>query len=173
MKIENKDFDAEKYPEIECYAFASNIVSADMTAQIKKSDKLALIYGDGAATVCKKVSADGVIVDLSASEHIKKDFTAVQKEAGADKLFGIVCRSRRHEAMIASECEPNFVIFKVWEELSDKQRELFDWYQEFFLLQSAAEMCGEKPCQEKINTDILLVDEEKYKILVAMKKILE
>lgn len=176
LKITDENFKLENYKTIECFALDANIATSFLQktiSDLKNSDKIALICGENSAAVCKSLDADGAIVDLSASEHIKKDFEIAKKDAGKNKILGIITRNRRHETMIAAECEPDFIIFKVWEELSEKQIALFDWYQEFFLLQSAADMCGDTICQGDINTDILILDEKKYKILVATKNFSE
>ena len=174
LKIERGDFETKDFSNIECFALDSSVVPAEgIIADVQKNNKIVLSYGPNCAEHCKKYKTDGLILDLSASEHIKKDIDFARKIAGNGAIIGTIVRSRRHETMIAAECEPDFIIFKVWEELSEKQKELFDWYQEFFLLQDAVEMCAEEPCSGDINADILLIDEKKYKILVAMKKILE
>lgn len=176
LKITDKNFKTQNYPEIECFALSSSLGNEFLqttVSDIQKTNKISLIYGEKSAEICKASGADGAIIDLSASEHIKKDFDYAKNTAGKNKIFGVISRSRRHETMICAECEPEFIIFKVWEELSEKQIELFDWYQEFFLIQNAAEMCGDDLCKDKINTDILLVDEKKYKILVATKNFSE
>ena len=176
LKIENEDFEVDKYTNIECFAFGCQhsfdfLVKA--IADIKKRNKIALIYGENSAKLCRQLDADGAIIDLSSSEHIKKDFEEAKKDAGKYKTFGVICRSRRHETMLIAECEPDFIIFKVGNELTEKQKELFDWYQEFFLIQDAANLVGEDLCKEHLNVDILMINEKKYKILVAMKRILE
>jgi len=176
LKVTDENFNLDNYADIECFALSSNLAESFLHKTIEKmqkNGKISLIYGENSDILCKKLLADGAIIDLSASEHIKKDFDSAKANAGKNKIFGIITRSRRHEAMIAAECEPDFIIFKVWEDLSEKQTELFDWYQEFFLIQNAADMCGEDVCKDIINTDILIADEKKYKILVATKNFSE
>lgn len=176
LKITDENFNIKDYESIECFALTDTLASEALqriVSQIKNANKIALIYGENSAAICKSLEADGAIFDLSASEHIKKDFDSAKATAGKNKIFGIITRNRRHETMISAECEPDFIIFKVWENLSEKQIELFDWYQEFFLIQSAADMCGDDICQGNINTDILISDEKKYKILVATKNFSE
>ena len=172
LKIDRSDFDLSDYPEIECFAASGEIDVTRLLPEIQKKDKILLSYGENSVEHCKKYGTDGAILDLSQSEHIKKDFDAAQRELKKNKIFGIVVRSRRHETMIAAECEPDFLVFRVWEELSEKQKELFAWYNEFFLIQSAADLAGEDVGDNLADTDILLIDEKKYKILVARKKIL-
>ena len=36
-----------------------------------------------------------------------------------------------------SECEPDFVAFKVWADGFNKSKELLEWYADLFLIQSA------------------------------------
>jgi len=176
LKITSENFILQDYSNIECFALCSNLSEAFLKKtvdELQKNEKIALIYGENSADLCKLFGADGAILDLSFSEHIKKDFDSAKAKAGKNKILGIIARNRRHETMIAAECEPDFIIFKVWETLSEKQIELLDWYQEFFLIQSAADMCGEDICKDDINSDILILDEKKYKILVATKNFSE
>lgn len=172
LKIDSPDFNLKDYPEIECFAAMSELDVTQIFSEMQKNDKILLSYGENPVEHCKKYGTDGVILDLSQSEHIKKDFDTAQRELKKNKIFGIVARSRRHETMIAAECEPDFLVFKVWEKLSEKQKDLFAWYNEFFLIQSAADLVGEDVGEELVDTDLLLLDEKKYKILVARKKIL-
>ena len=176
LKVTEESFKMPDYQDIECFALNADLPAKfleETIAVLQKNEKIALIYGENCADLCKKYNADGAIFDLSMSERIKKDFEGAKEVAGKNKIFGIVTRNRRHETMIAAECEPDFIVFKVWEDLGEKQTELFDWYQEFFLIQSAADMCGTEFCKGTINTDIILLDEKKYKILVATKKFSE
>lgn len=173
IQINNSDFNICEYEDIECFVLGQNLSTEqkrDLASALQKKEKIVLSEGKNATEECKLLKTDGIILDLSDSEHIKKDFDAAKKIVGNQAVIGTIVRCRRHEAMIAAECEPDFVAFKVWEDISEKQAEVFDWYQEFFLIQSAAVLCSEELCKQKINTDILIINEKKYKILVAINK---
>ena len=93
---------------------------------------------------------------------------ALRRQLGR-RFLGVICRSRRHEAMIVSENEPDFVVFRIWNEGTEKTKALADWYAEFFLLQTAVE-----PMDGSVNfsawpADMVILSPEDYKILVAKK----
>ena len=110
----------------------------------------------------KKYDADGVLVDLSKSEHCAKDVNFSRKQIG-DKALGIISRNRRHEAMLISECEPDFVAFKAWNQGLEQVCELVSWYNEMFLIQSAVVL--EEPIDDltKFECDIIIGKESDYK----------
>jgi len=173
IRTENPDFNSAQYPDVECIVLAQTLspeAKKKLTEELEQQQKIVLSEGFDAAKEYKLLKTDGIILDLSNSEHIKKDFNEAKKIVGGRAFIGTIVRCRRHEAMIAAECEPDFIAFKVWDDLSEKQTEIFDWYQEFFLIQSAAVLCSDEICRKKINTDILIVDEKNYKILVAINK---
>ena len=71
--------------------------------------------------------------------------------------------------MIVSENEPDFVVFRIWNEGAEKTKALADWYAAFFLLQTAVE-----PMDGSVNfsawpADMVILSPEDYKILVAKK----
>jgi len=78
-------------------------------------------------------------------------------------------RRRRHEAMIVSENEPDFVVFRIWSEGAEKTKALADWYAEFFLLQTAVEPMDGSVDFSAWPADMVILSPEDYKILVAKK----
>ena len=88
---------------------------------------------------------------------------ALRRQLGR-RFLGVICRSRRHEAMIVSENEPDFVVFRIWSEGAEKTKALADWYAEFFLLQTTVpSIFSAWPA------DMVILSPEDYKILVAKK----
>ena len=85
---------------------------------------------------CLAYQLDGVIFDFSKSEHISADYKRAVKDL-KNKFIGLITRNRRHEAMLTSECEPHFIIFRAWKDGAEKILELTAWYNEMFLIQSA------------------------------------
>ena len=73
------------------------------------------------------MGADGVILDLGA-EGLKEKMAA----------------------------EPDFVVFKVWKEGFESVRELTDWYNDFFLIQSAAWIMEDGVPTEELRTDFVI-----------------
>lgn len=102
----------------------------------REQDKIVLFYGEDAVKICKKYDADGVIVDLGADD-LKDQMQALKNKLGKNKYIGLFTRNRRHESMLVSEVEPDFIVFKVWKDGFIQVRDLVNWYNEFFLIQSA------------------------------------
>lgn len=141
----------------ECYVLCATLGESFCKRFIEKAtDKVVLFYGDKAIEKCQNLGADGVIVDLSADD-LKAKITALRKELGKNKYVGLFTRNRRHESMLVSEIEPDFIIFKVWKDGFEQVEELTNWYQEFFLIQSAAWVMEEDVPIEKLNTDFVIV----------------
>ena len=125
------------------------------------------------AGAVRDLGLDGFVLDVSASEKIKADFDRAVKTAGKDKVSGLIVRGRRHEAMLAGECEPDFIIFQAWRDGLEKIRELVQWYSELFLIQSAV-FCREEGVDfRSLAADIVILNDRFYKILVAKKQSLD
>lgn len=125
----------------------------------KNLDKLVLTDN---VESCLKHNLDGVVIDLSKSENIAVDYK--QQTARLKKKFiGVICRNRRHEAMLISECEPDFVIFKAWKDGIEKVKDLTDWYVEFFLIQSAVMAAEDGVDTSLFKTDFIIINDEQYK----------
>ena len=125
--------------EEECYILNTSLDAEYCRKFVEKAsveDRIVLFYGDDAIDICKKYGADGVVLDLGA-EKLKEKMQNVRKQLGKGKFVGLFTRSRRHESMLVSEVEPDFVIFKVFKDGFENIKELTDWYGEFFILQSA------------------------------------
>ena len=158
-------------PDIQCYLLNSDIelqTLQKLVHQIVDSEKIALLYGPKSLYMAVALSADGVLLDLSKSESIKKDMTNARRRL-KDGILGIICRNRRHEAMVVSENEPDFVVFKIWSDGGDKTLELAEWYNEFFLLQMGVFPQDENADFTQYPCDIIILTPERYKIFVAKK----
>ena len=126
---------------VECFILSASLPENSLGRIIRKIEaagKIALLEGEDAAALAVKLGADGIVADLSASTAIKKEMAALRRQLGR-RFLGVICRSRRHEAMIVSENEPDFVVFRIWNEGAEKTKALADWYAAFFLLQTAVE----------------------------------
>lgn len=120
------------------------------------ADKIVLFYGEKAVEMCQSLGADGVIADLGA-EDLKEKMFQLRKTLGKNKYIGLFTRSRRHESMLVSEVEPDFVVFKIYKDGFAKLKELTDWYQEFFLIQSAAWVMDDGVSIGALNTDFVVI----------------
>lgn len=142
----------------ECYvlnaAFGEDFCRK-FVARAAKEERIVLFYGDNAVNAAKAFGADGVILDLG-SEEVKDKLAAVRKELGKGSIVGLFTRNRRHESMLVSEAEPDFVIFKVWKDGFEGVKELTDWYADFFLIQSAAWVMEEGAPVQELRTDFVI-----------------
>lgn len=140
QRIEKEDLSVLENQEVDCFLLSSKLSEKfikDFTTKAQTLEKIALVYGENSIQKCLETNCDGVIIDLTASENIKKDIEKIRKELGDKKFLGIIPRARRHEAMLVSELEPDFVVFKVWKDGIENMQELVSWYTEFFLIQCA------------------------------------
>ena len=139
LYISKEDFSALKNKEIECFVVDASL-SADFLSEFNRQaqaqSKIVLAYGENAAAICQQYEMDGLVQDLSSSPNPQKDSQNLRQKAGS-KILGLISRNRRHEAMIISEAEPDFLIFKVWSAGEPGSKDLVKWYNELFLIQSA------------------------------------
>jgi len=142
----------------DCYIL-DTVLSEDFCkkfiSQAATLEKIVLLYGDDAVKTCLTYGADGVVLDLNV-ENIKEQVETLRKTLGKDKFIGLLTRNRRHESMLVSEAEPDFVIFKVWRDGFENVKELIDWYADFFLIQSAAWVMEEGIPLSELSTDFII-----------------
>lgn len=171
INITQENFNLISNAQINCYILNSNLNSAFIAEFVNKAHsekKLVLISGENNLETYINNSADGLIIDTSKDENPKKRIKELQ--AKAKKAFiGVISRNRRHEAMLISECEPDFLIFKFWENGFAENLELLHWYNELFLIQSAAQI-EEDFDYSSIDSDFIIMDDQKYNIFVAKLK---
>jgi len=170
IKITDGDFKLIEDKSIECFildASMSKDFIKSFAAKALNKDKITLVMGENAPAVCAELSLDGVIVDLSKSEKIKKEIADLKKQL-PKKILGIITRNRRHEAMLVSEEEPDFVIFKIWKDGFESVAELVSWYSGFFLIQSAV-LLEDEVDASTLKADIVILPDVFYKKLLAKK----
>ncbi len=167
VKVNQENFDSLSFPNIECFALDSSLSKSFIKSfKEKAKDHIVLAYGEEASLLCKELELDGIIADLSKEEKISAKIKEIQKQIG-DKILGAVSRSRRHEAMIVSESEPDFVIFKAYKDGAEKVQELTSWYNEFFLIQSAISLEEDNINFSDFIADIVIISDVEYKKSVA------
>ncbi len=125
--------------------------------------RLVLLGGKNAAERCKLLNADGVVADISSDYPIKAQVAKVAEKLGKGKVLGVVVCARRHEAMLASETEPQFVAFRFAPEEKDKAQELIAWYNELFLIQCAVDLRGGLQNLDGIDADFVIINSHDYK----------
>ena len=164
INITQENFELVKNEKIGCFIISQDLNDDFIISFIdmaKKSGKICLISGNYAEINPEKYSSDGAILDLSKEEHPKKIIKTF-KIKYPKALIGVVSRNRRHEAMLISECEPEFVIFKVWKDGFEKSAELVNWYNELFLIQYAI-WPVDGADTSVLKTDFVIVDDVNFK----------
>lgn len=157
IRVENEEALSAQLDE-ECYALNAALAEEacrEFAAKAAAAGKIVLFYGEEAIKAAKRFGADGVILDLG-TDGLKEKMQAVRKELGKGGVVGLFTRNRRHESMIVSEVEPDFVVFKVWKDGFDGVKELTDWYSDFFLIQSAAWIMESGVPAEELRTDFVI-----------------
>ncbi len=163
VRITQENFKLLDNAEIGCFILPDT-TSAEFTAafitKAHAADKLVLCDGDKALDFYLQYNPDGLILNTVKEANPAKMIKEVQKKAKR-AVLGVVTRNRRHEAMIVSECEPDFVIFKFWKDGLAANKELLDWYAELFLIQNAAQI-EEDFDFSSLNADFIILDDVKY-----------
>ena len=158
VRVESEEKRFSEKMEGECYALNAALDEEYCREFVEKAaaeSRIVLFYGEGAVKTAVHLGADGVILDLGV-EGLKEKMAAVRKELGKSGVVGLFTRNRRHESMIVSEAEPDFVVFKVWKDGFESVRELTDWYNDFFLIQSAAWIMEDGVPSEELRTDFVI-----------------
>ena len=158
VRVESEEKRFSDKMEGECYALNAALDEEYCREFVEKAaaeSRIVLFYGEGAVKTAAHLGADGVILDLGV-EGLKEKMAAVRKELGKSGVVGLFTRNRRHESMIVSEAEPDFVVFKVWKAGFESVRELTDWYNDFFLIQSAAWIMEDGVPSEELRTDFVI-----------------
>lgn len=162
--------------EIECCALDSELPAAlnkKLAKQLQTKNKIVLSMGSKALELCQRLSLDGVIVDMSQVQHPKAFIDDLRKQLGKDAVIGTITRNRRHEAMIISETEPDFLIFQAWKDGQSQVAELVKWYNELFLIQSAVLLREEDVAFSDFECDIVIISDKEYNFFVAKKQRLD
>lgn len=161
VRVESEEKRFSDKMEGECYALNAALDEEYCREFVEKAaaeSRIVLFYGEGAVKTAVHLGADGVILDLGV-EGLKEKMAAVRKELGKSGVVGLFTRNRRHESMIVSEADPDFVVFKVWKDGFESVRELTDWYNDFFLIQSAAWIMEDGVPTEELRTDFVITAE--------------
>ena len=77
--------------------------------------------------------------------------------------MGTVIVPRRHEAMLVSETEPEFVAFKFPQESAAPAAEVVKWYNDLFLIQSAVDLTDGLQDIAAFDPDFVIINSRDYK----------
>ena len=165
LYITEPDDSLLKNTDAECFLLDSSLPEDFCRRFVQKAqaqDKLFLAYGDKAEEMCSKYELDGLLVDLSKNENPSAAAKKL-REKHKNRILGFVSRNRRHEAMILSEAEPDFLTFRIWQQGADSLKELVNWYNELFLIQSAVFVEEQNVDCTNLETDNLIIKSSWYK----------
>lgn len=166
VNVTEQNFDLLKDEALECFVLSKNLPSSFIVTFADKAKELDKLILTDDPEICRLNHLDGLIADFSCSQNIATDFDNLKQNL-QNKYLGIITRNRRHEAMLVSECEPDFVIFQGFRDGAEKVKELCRWYYEMFLLQSALLIREDGVRFTEFETDFVILDDTKYKIFVA------
>lgn len=160
VRITQENLNLINEEKIGCFILADSLsenFARDFTEKAQQQGKLVLVSGEKAMENYLNYKADGLIID-TAKENAPQKVIRQIKEKLPKAVLGAVTRNRRHEAMLVSECEPDFVIFKFWRDGFEENAELLKWYAELFLIQDAVWPQDGVDCSQ-LPTDFLLTDD--------------
>lgn len=168
IKITQESADLTADERIGCFIL-SDALNPDFVAafsqKARSHGKLVLTSGKDAVENYVRYGVDGFVIDTTRDSEPHKVLRELKKRA-PQAIVGVVVRNRRHEAMLVSECEPDFVIFKVWQDGFEANRELLSWYADLFLIQCAAQ--PEEPLDWKnLPVDFVIIEDTEYAIILA------
>lgn len=176
VKITSENISLIDDSRVECFLLdsaADTAFNRRFAEAARKAGKLLLSCGDKAPELCRELGLDGVVVDLSKNEKPKAEFQFLRNFLGKDAVIGAITRNRRHEAMIISEAEPDFLIFQAWKDGQPQVAELVKWYNELFLIQSAVLLRDEGVSFADFECDIVIISDKDYNFFVAKKQRLD
>lgn len=134
--------------------------AARFIAEAKQNGQLVLAEGNNALSFYKEFGTDGLILNTVKESNPRKFIENVQAQA-KNAVIGAISRNRRHEAMLVSEAEPDFIIFQIWKDGLENNINLIDWYNEFFLIQNAV-WPKEDVELSRLKSDFLILDDVKF-----------
>lgn len=119
--------------KIACY-LAADTLPEQKISEIINTGKMVLAFGAKALEMCQKYNLDGVVKEPDVSKPLKIQLKEL-RECLKKKTLGVIIPAHRHEAMLAGEIEPEFIIFRPTDPARDK--EILSWYNDLFLIPSA------------------------------------
>lgn len=157
LKINHESSPIVSSENVCCYMAASQLSEAKFN-QLLKSGKMVLSFGENAYDVCQKYSLDGMVFELDVTKPVKSQLKPFREKL-KHKTLGVIIPPRRHEAMLVSEVEPEFVVFKLQDYASAK--DLIMWYNDLFLLPLALDFSSTDSPIPADWDDFVIIDSEK------------
>lgn len=162
LKINSVDDTVYVDDDIVCF-LADSSLPEEWLCGFERRGRLFLLSGDKALSLCKTVGADGVVAELKTDAPVKAQVAKIRSQLGAGKVLGTVIVPRRHEAMLISETEPEFVAFKFPQESAAPAAEVVKWYNDLFLIQSAVDLTDGLQDIAAFDPDFVIINSRDYK----------
>lgn len=163
LKIETPDDVVYNDGRVCCCLFDASLPEEFLLKARRNFPGLSLLCGKDAAVLCKHLDFDGVVAEADVSKPLKAPLKKIREVIGPRKALGIIIPPRRHEAMLASEVEPEFVAFDFHPEEAGQARDVIKWYNELFLIQSAVVFNPAVRDKDFPETDFLMINSRDYK----------
>ena len=160
LKINNEKDKIYEADDICCY-IASTSLSNSILDKIIKTNKLLLWQGEKAEDKIEN-TGNGIVISTNSREPIKAQLKSIRKQLKRPKILGAIIEPSRHEAMLASEIEPEFVAIRIRQENIAKAKEIIAWYNELFLIQIAADMSEYKGSKDDFDVDFVIINSQDY-----------
>ena len=163
IRITQENNNLLKEKNIGCFILPDTLspdFAARFVAEAKQNGQLTLAEGNNALAFHKEFNTDGLILNTVKESNPRKFIENIRAQA-KNAVIGAISRNRRHEAMLVSEAEPDFIIFQIWKDGLEKNLELIDWYNEFFLIQNAAWLQDDVELSN-LKSDFLILDDVKF-----------
>ena len=160
LKINNNSDKIYENDDICCYILESEL--SDSTVNNVINTGKPVLFAGKHATDKLKTFGDGIIIDVDSQKPLKPQVRPIREKISTKKIIGTIIEPTRHEAMLASETEPEFVIFRVSEHNFDKAKNLIEWYNELFLIQCAAQSNSFFPRLKELDVDFLVINSQNF-----------
>ena len=102
------------------------------------------------------------LVEILTTQPIKTQINKIRSQLGSQKALGVIIPARRHEAMLASEAEPEFVAFRFLASEKEKAIDVIKWYNELFLIQSVIDLSGGLQDIKGLDVDFVIINSSDY-----------
>ena len=162
LKINDIDDVIYEADGICCYVGETSLPDA-VFEKLKATGKMVLASGGQAVEKALALKLDGIVIKTDSAKPLKAQIRPQRDRMGAKKALGVIVAPSRHEAMLAAETEPEFVAFACAPENLEKVRETVDWYNEFFLIQSALAPEGKIAADKLPAADFVILNSAEYK----------
>ncbi|MBE6445002.1 MAG: hypothetical protein E7019_02955 [Alphaproteobacteria bacterium] len=160
LKINHDTDKIHENNNICCYILESELSDSTINKVISIGKP---VLFDGKNAINKiNVLGDGIIINIDSRKPLKAQVRPIREKIGTKKIIGTVIDPSRHEAMLASETEPEFVAFRVSEHNFDKAKELIEWYNELFLIQCAVQPETFFSGLKELDVDFLIINSQNF-----------